>query len=113
MCKTTTEEHNMYKFKHKRINPALNMTLPYILKKKGISMSKNQMQIQNVLIELEKIFGKASLSKPHLLKRYGNSYEPKYGFRISLQRIHGLPSNSKDMLHFVVSQFVPPGRLLR
>ena len=40
MCKTTSEELNLYKFRHKRINPALSMTLAYILKKKGISLNK-------------------------------------------------------------------------
>jgi len=46
-------------------------------------------------------------------RRFTNSYENKYGFRVAVKRLHGLASPQKDMVHFIVSQFVPPGRLLR
>ena len=70
--------------------------------------------MDDVIAELDKIFGKATLSKSLMLKRFGNSYEPKYGFRVSVNRLHGLAASpSKNIVHYVVSQFVPPGRLLR
>ena len=48
-----------------------------------------------------------------LSRKFVNSYEPKFGYRIQLQRLHGLPASNQQLLHYVVSQYVPPGRLLR
>ena len=113
-CLTTPEEVSLYKFKHKRYNPVMNMTLAYLFQKKNVELKSKTASVDDVITELDKIFGKATLAKSMMLKRFGNSYEPKYGFRVSVNRLHGLPSNpSKGIVHYVVSQFVPPGRLLR
>lgn len=88
------------------------MIVNYLFKKKGLNAGQ-QLDIGTVLAGLEGLFGKVSLSKQHILKRYVNTYEPKYGFRITMQRLHNLPRESFKMMHYVVSQFVPPGRLLR
>ena len=83
-CQTTTEEVSLYKFKHKRYNPIMNMTLAYLFQKKNIDTKQKVVQVENVIDELDKIFGKATLNKKHMLKRFGNSYEPKYGFRVAM-----------------------------
>ena len=36
MCQTTQEEQLLYKFKHKRYNPIMNLTIGYLLSRKGI-----------------------------------------------------------------------------
>jgi len=76
-------------------------------------MKGKTVDVEKVNDALDKLFGKASFNKKHLFKRFTNSYEPKYGFRVAVQRLHALPNPQKEMIHFVVSQFVPPGRLLR
>ena len=40
------------------------------------------MTVETIYDELDKIIGKATLNKAHVIKRFINSYEPKYGFRL-------------------------------
>lgn len=90
------------------------MVLGYALTKKGIELREKQsVKVDDLIAELDRIFGKVSFTKKHLKRMYGNSYEPKFGFRVVVQRLHGLLGSQKGLVHFVVSQFVPPGRLLR
>ena len=90
----------------------MNLTVGYLLSRKGIQ-SAHQMPVSKIYEELDNIIGRATLAKARMLARYGDSYEPKYGFSLQIQRLHNLPPSQKDMVHFIVTHFVPPGRLLR
>jgi hypothetical protein len=52
--------------------------------------------------KLDSIFDKASLSKNRILRKFENSYEPIFGIKIALERLHGLLDYQKDYVHFVV-----------
>lgn len=62
---------------------------------------------------LDNLFGKPSLFKQKLDKKYENSYEPIFGFRLSVTRLHGLMPSQNEKIHFVVTSMIPPGRLLQ
>jgi hypothetical protein len=102
MCKTTEEVLTIYKFKHKRINPIMNQTLAYLFERKGLKLDSH-MEVKQIIMELEEIFGKVSLSKQKMLSRFENSYEPKYGYKVSVTRLHGLPASQKTRVHYIVS----------
>ena len=54
MCNTSNDEVNLYKFKHKRYNPHLKMTLAFLLEKKGINLlQQKQMEIKDVMAMLD------------------------------------------------------------
>ena len=67
------------------------MVIGYVLTKKGIELrEKQQVKVEDLISELDRIFGKVSFLKKHMLRKLGNSYEPKFGFRVIVQRLHGL-----------------------
>jgi len=57
--------------------------------------------------------GKASLSKAKTMRKYENAYEPQFGIKVSIHKLHGLEAAEKNFVHFVVTSMVPPGRLLQ
>lgn len=62
---------------------------------------------------MDVIFGRVSLAKARTLRKYENSYEPQFGFKVAIERLHGLQAGQKNFIHFVVTSLVPPGRLLQ
>jgi hypothetical protein len=67
----------------------MKLVVGYIFNRKGLIAAKNE-TTDNVISKLDNLFGKPSLFKNKLSKKYENSYEPSFGFRLSLQRLHGL-----------------------
>ena len=63
---TSIEEQSLYKFKHKRINPMMNAIIGYLFKKKGISFKGKEVKVDQIVKELDNLFGKASFNKKHL-----------------------------------------------
>mmetsp|Transcript_13064 Transcript_13064/g.20288 ORF Transcript_13064/g.20288 Transcript_13064/m.20288 type:complete len:140 (+) Transcript_13064:4193-4612(+) len=113
LCQTDRDEDHLYKFKHKRFNPLMNLMAGFLLNRKGIITSTNKVELSNILEKIDEIFGKASPYKTKTSKKYENSYEPSFGFRIQVQRLHGLTNDQLQMQHLVVTSLVPPGRLLQ
>lgn len=83
---------HLYKFKHKRYNPLMNLVVGYIFNRKGLVASKNE-ESGKIVSMLDGLFGKPSLFKTKIMKKFENSYEPSFGFRLSLQRLHGLEAS--------------------
>jgi len=42
------------------------------------------MPVSKIYEELDNIIGRATLAKARMLARYGDSYEPKYGFSLQI-----------------------------
>ena len=61
----------------------MNLTVGYLLSRKGIK-SIQSMSVATIYDELDKIIGKATLNKAKMIRRYVNSYEPKFGFRLQI-----------------------------
>jgi hypothetical protein len=66
---TTREEMYLYKFKHKRYNPLMNLVIGYIFSRKGIVASKNE-ETSKIVSLLDNLFGKPSLFKAKLPKKF-------------------------------------------
>lgn len=95
------------------MSPLLNMTVGYLFQRRGIVQEGNVANLQRVFENLDVLFGRISLAKARTLRKYENSYEPQFGFRIGIERLHGLLSDQKGLVHFIVTSLVPPGRLLQ
>lgn len=91
-CFTDRDEQQLYKFKHKRINPPLNMAIGYLFQAKGIVRKGNVANIDSVIESLNGLFGKVSLSKARTSRKYENAYEQQFGFKISIEKLSGLKS---------------------
>ena len=75
------------------------------MKRKGIDLIKGTkvfVELGTLVQKLDSIFDKASLSKNRILRKFENSYEPIFGIKIALERLHGLLVYQKDYVHFVV-----------
>lgn len=69
---------------------------------------KNEMEF---LKAVDQLYGKASLSKEKMLRKWENVYDPGFGFRLAIERLHGIDPEHKGKVPFVVSSMLPPGRL--
>ena len=107
-CQSDRAEQSLYRLKQKRYDPPLTRTVAYLFQRRGTQMPSQESQVYQ---QLEQMFGKATLHKGQLSKKYENQYEPQYGFRLSVQRLHGLRDTQKKMVHFAVSSMAPPSRL--
>ena len=74
-CFTDRDELHLYKFKHKRFNPPLNLTVGYLFQAKGIIRKGNAANIESIIENLNSLFGKVSLTKARATRKYENSYE--------------------------------------
>ena len=87
-------------------------TAGYLFRSKGIVSPQNE-SVEKILVLLDNLFGKPSLFKPKLDTKFENSYEPTFGFRLSVPRLHKLEDQQKEKIHFIVTSMIPPGRLLQ
>ena len=75
------------------------------MKRKGVDLIKGTkvfVELGALVQKLDSIFDKASLSKNKILRKFENSYEPIFGIKIAIERLHGLLEYQKEYVHFVV-----------
>ena len=71
------------------------------MKRKGIDLIKGTkvfVELGTLVQKLDSIFDKASLSKNRILRKFENSYEPIFGIKIALERLHGLLDYQKYLM---------------
>lgn len=62
---TERDEKHLYKFKHKRYNPLMNMVVGYIFNRKGLVAQRNE-ETSKIIQQLDGLFGRPSLFKTKL-----------------------------------------------
>ena len=110
-CFTDRDELQLYKHKFKRYNPSIQQIVKYLFQRKGIIPEAKAGP--GLLKGLDQFYGKASLTKAKVDRKFENAYEQSFGFRISLKRLHGLSEQYRGEVPYVVSSMVPPGRLFQ